>query len=62
MPDYQIYKFFRDNGPGVPGTFLFKKNIDHALMTKVGDSISVDMSFERDTITRIETPEVPVRT
>ena len=61
MPDSQIYRFFRDNGPGVPGTFLCKKKIDPALRPKVGDSISVDIIFERYTITRIETPEVPVR-
>ena len=61
MPDSQIYRFFRDNGPGVPGTFLFKKKIDAALRLKFGDSISVDILFERYTITRIETPEVPVR-
>ena len=61
MPDSQIYRFFRDNGPGVPGTFLFKKKIDSALRPNVGDSISVDISFERYTLTRIETPEVPVR-
>ena len=61
MPDSQIYKVFRDNGPGVPGTFLFKKKIDPALRPKVDDAISVDISFERYTITRIETPEVAVR-
>ena len=61
MPDSQIYKFFRDNGPGVPGTLLFRKKIDPALRPKIGDSISVDISYERYTITRIETPELPVR-
>ena len=62
MPDSQIYKFFRDNGTGVPGTVLFKKKIDYALRPKDGDSISVDIALERYTSTRIETPEVPVRT
>ena len=61
MPDSQIYKIFIDIGPGVPGTFLFNKKIDPALSPQVGDSIRVDISFERYTITRIETREVPVR-
>ncbi len=45
-----------DQGPGNPGTFLFKKKIEPQLRPKVGDSISIDISAERFTITRDEIP------
>ncbi len=57
MPDSQIYRFYRDNGPGQEGTFLFSRKIDPVLRPSVGDSISVDLTFERFTITRDEIPE-----
>ncbi len=56
LPDSQIYSFFLDQGPGKPGTFLFKKKIEPQLRPKVGDSISIDISAERFTITRDEIP------
>lgn len=54
MPDTQIYKFFLDNGPGVEGTFLFERKISPNLRPQVGDSITIDLTFERYRITRDE--------
>lgn len=56
LPDFQIYSFFRDNGPKVEGTFLFKRKLQPQLRPKVGDSISIDLTLERFTITRDEIP------
>ena len=61
MPGSPKYKFFKKKWAGGPGTALFKKKIEPALRPKVGDTISVEISFEGYTITRIGTQEVPVR-
>ncbi len=56
MPDSQVYRFFRDNGPNQEGTFLFSRRIDPALRPSIGDSISIDLTLDRHTITRDEIP------
>lgn len=58
MPDTQIYYFFLDNGAGNPGTFLFARKLEISLRPKVGDSITIDETFDEYRIIRDETPNL----
>lgn len=46
-----------DNGPYAPGTFLFRRKLQPQLRPKIGDSITIDQTFQNYRITRDEIPE-----
>lgn len=56
MPDTQIYSFFLDNGPGIPGTFLFRQKFIVSQRPQLGQIVIKEFTFEEFKVIRDEIP------